>query len=214
MNNESKIDDMLERLRRVQQELEAELERLLIEKRGEFQYSIRRGKVVFERSVRRLQRIQRVGLWRYLRDAPLAYVLSAPVIYGMIVPLVILDLSFTVYQHICFRIYRIPLVRRSDYLVIDRHNLDYLNAIEKLNCVYCGYGNGLIAYAREITARTEQFWCPIKHARRTLDVHHRAERFFHYGDVYAFQQGLEMLRRDWPDGNDPYAPVRSDRVEK
>ncbi len=62
MINESKIDDILERLRRVQQELEAELERLLIEKRGEFQYSIRRGKVVFEKSVRRLQRIQRVGL--------------------------------------------------------------------------------------------------------------------------------------------------------
>jgi len=209
MGNKSKIDDILERLRRAQQELEEELERLLVEKRGEFQYTIRRGKVVFERSVRRLQRSQRVGLWRYLRDAPLAYLLPAPVIYGMIIPLAILDFSITLYQHVCFRIYRMPLVRRSDYLVIDRHHLDYLNAIEKLNCVYCVYGNGLMAYAREITARTEQFWCPIMHARRTLNVHHRAERFFDYGCVSSYQQGLQALRRDWPDVAHPSAPNRN-----
>lgn len=209
MVNKSTIDDILARLHRVQQELEEELEHLLVEKRGEFQYTIHRGKVVFERGVRRLQRRQRIGLWQYLRDAHLAYVLSAPVIYGMVVPLVTRDLSITVYQHICFRIYGIPLVRRSNYLVIDRHHLDYLNAIEKLNCVYCGYGNGLIAYAREITARTEQFWCPIKHARRTLDVHHRAERFFDYGDVSAYQRGLRMLRRDWADTPDFAAPDRN-----
>ncbi|MEW7982465.1 MAG: hypothetical protein AB2812_06635 [Candidatus Sedimenticola endophacoides] len=87
MVNKSKIDDILLRLRRVQQELEDEFERLLVEKRDEFHYTIRRGKVVFERGVRRLQRGQRVGLWRYLRDAPLAYILSAPVIYGMIITL-------------------------------------------------------------------------------------------------------------------------------
>ncbi len=208
MDNRSTINDILDRLRRVQQELEEELERLLVEKRNEFQYTIRRGKVVFERGVRRLQRKQRVGLWRYFRDAQLAYMLSAPVIYSMIIPLVVLDVSITLYQHICFRIYGIPLVRRRDYLVIDRHRLDYLNTIEKLNCVYCGYANGLVAYVREITARTEQFWCPIKHARRTLGVHHRAERFFDYGDVSSYQQGLPALRRDWLDVTDPSAPDR------
>ncbi len=213
MGTKSTIDDILERLRHVQQELEDELERLLEEKRGEFQYTIRRGKVVFERSVRRLQRGQRIGLWRYLRDAPLAYVLSAPLIYGMIVPLALLDLSITFYQQVCFRIYKIPLVRRADYIVIDRHHLEYLNVIEKLNCVYCGYGNGLIAYAQEITARTEQFWCPIKHARRTLDVHRRAERFFDYGDVASYQQGLMALRRDWSDVADQKAPDQMAREE-
>ena len=130
----------------------------------------------------------------------------------MIVPLVILDLSVTIYQQICLRIYRIPLVRRSDYLVIDRHHLDNLNGIEKLNCAYCGYGNGLIAYAREITARTEQFWCPIKHARRTLDVHRRAERFFDYGDVSSYQQGSLALRRDWSDVADATTPDRNTGV--
>jgi hypothetical protein len=43
----------------------------------------------------------------------------------------------------------------------DRRKLAYLNAIEKLNC---DYANGILTYAREIASRTEQFWCPIKHA--------------------------------------------------
>jgi len=186
-------------LRHAQLELEQEFERLLTEKREEFHYTLRRGKVVFERGVRRLQRQQRTGLWQFLRQAPLAYTLSAPVIYGMVVPLAILDLSITLFQHLCFRVYGIPRVCRGDYPVIDRHHLAYLNAIEKLNCVYCGYANGLIAYAREITARTEQFWCPIKHARRTLDAHRRAEKFVDYGDVDGWRTGLGQLRRDCDD---------------
>lgn len=203
MEDHSKLDEIVERLRVAQRDLEEEVERLLEEKREEFQYTVRRGKVVFERSIRRIQRGQRIGLWRYLRSAPIVYVLSAPVIYGMVLPLMLLDICITFYQHLCFRIYGIPRVRRSDYFVIDRHHLDYLNAIEKLNCVYCGYGNGLMAYAREITARTEQFWCPIKHAQRTVDLHHRAERFFDYGDVDSYQAGLAALRRDWDKPESP-----------
>lgn len=197
MQSKTTFNEILERLHATQQELEQELDRLLAEQRDKFHYSLRRGRVVFERGVRRLQRRQRVGLWRYLRQAPLLYILSAPVIYGMVVPLVILDISITVYQQICFRIYGIPRVRRAEYLVIDRHHLAYLNAIEKLNCVYCGYGNGLIAYAREITARTEQFWCPIKHAQRVRGAHDRVEKFFDYGDSEAWRRGLQRLRHDW-----------------
>ena len=62
-------------------------------------------------------------------------------------------------------------MRRRDYFVFDRHHLAYLNAIEKLNCAYCSYANGLVAYVREIAGRTEQFWCPIKHARRAIGAH-------------------------------------------
>jgi hypothetical protein len=58
-------------------------------------------------------------------------------------------------------------------VVIDRHRLGYLNPVQKLNCVFCGYGNGVIAYAREITARTEQYWCPIKHALKVKGSHDR-----------------------------------------
>ena len=111
--------------------------------------------------------------------------------------LLILDVSATVYQYVCFFVYGIPRVRRSDYLVIDRHRLPYLNAFEKLHCVYCSYANQLIEYAREINSRSEQFFCPIKHARRTLDPHHRTERFFGYGDARGLFQNLETMRNDW-----------------
>lgn len=109
----------------------------------------------------------------------------------------LIDLSITVYQHICFRIYGVPRVKRGDYLYIDRYYLPYLNIIEKINCVYCGYGNGLIEYAREVVARTEQFWCPIKHARRTLDPHRRSNKFFDYGDAEAWRKDLGKIRKDW-----------------
>jgi len=197
MQPKTRLDEILERLQTAERELQQEVDRLLAEKREQFHYQLRRGKVVFEREVRRWQRQHRTGIWRYLRQTPLAFILSAPVIYGMLIPLLILDISFSLYQHICFRIYGIPRVRRADYLVIDRQHLAYLNIIEKFNCVYCGYGNGLIEYAREISARTEQYWCPIKHAIRTLDPHTRSQRFFEYGDAKAYRQGLAARRKDW-----------------
>ena len=49
----------------------------------------------------------------------------------------LLDTWVTTYQFVCFPIFGISPVRRSAYIVIDRHRLGYLNAIEKLNCVYC-----------------------------------------------------------------------------
>lgn len=191
------LDDVLEQLRATQRELDREIDRLLTEGREQFRYTLERGKVVFERGMRNLHRQRRKSLLRYLRDTPIAFILSAPLIYGMLVPFVILDLSVTVFQHVCFRIYGIPRVRRGDYLVIDRHQLGYLNAIERLNCIYCGYSNQLMEYARAVAGRTEQFWCPIKHARRTPDPHPRADRFVDYGDAQAYSARLEILRQDW-----------------
>lgn len=191
------LNEILSRINAAQKELEAELDRLLQEKREQFHYSLRRGKVVFELNVRRLQRTQRISGWQYVRRAPASAILTSPFIYGMLVPIAFMDLSITVYQHICFRVYGIPLVKRNDYIVIDRHRLAYLNIIQSFNCVYCGYGNGLIEYAREVIARTEQFWCPIKHARRNKDPHHRVKKFFDYGDVDAFRNGLKKIRLDW-----------------
>ena len=198
----SKVNEILSRLRANERELERELDRLLEEKREEFHYKLRRGRVVFERQMRSLQRAKRTNTLRYLFGAPISFLLTAPIIYAVAIPLALLDLSVTLYQHICFRVYGIPRVRRSDYVLIDRHHLAYLNAIEKFNCIYCGYGNGVIAYAREITARTEQYWCPIKHARRAAGSHARTEAFLDYGDAEAWRTELRKLREDWTeDGN-------------
>jgi hypothetical protein len=103
----------------------------------------------------------------------------------------------------CFPVYGIPRVRRRDYLAFDRGQLAYLNAIEKLNCAYCSYANGLLAYVREIASRTEEYWCPIKHARRVLGVHPRYGRFVDYGDGDAYRHDLERLRAEAGPRNRP-----------
>ncbi|NQU56840.1 MAG: hypothetical protein HQ513_06360 [Rhodospirillales bacterium] len=144
-------------------------------------------KVAFEKGVLKHHRRLRTGVLRYLRESQLSFVLTAPVIYAGIIPLALVDLFFTLYQYICFSVYDIPKVQRSKYLVIDRQHLAYLNLIEKVNCVYCGYGNGVIAYAREIAARTEEFWCPIKHAGRVHTPHHKYYEFLEYGDGEGYR---------------------------
>src|SRR6478735_8143302 len=73
-------------------------------------------------------------------------VLTSPVIWACAVPLIFLDLAGTLFQAICFPIYGIPRVRRRDYLVFDRHRLDYLTVADKFNCEYCAYANGIMAY--------------------------------------------------------------------
>lgn len=192
----SVLEELQERLSTTRRDIEAEMEEQLAAQRERFRYSLHRGKVRFERDVREFQRRYRIGLLKYIVRARLGYILSAPLIYGLIVPLVFLDATVTLYQHVCFRIYQIPIVRRRDHIIVDRHHLAYLNGIEKLNCIYCGYANGLIAYVREIAGRTEQYWCPIKHARRAADPHHRAEGFVDYGDAEAYREGLLDLRGD------------------
>jgi hypothetical protein len=150
--------------------LEAELEAELAQRRAELSVGLERGRAFFEEEVLRRHRELRTRLSTYLLNARPLVVLTAPVIYVVIVPLVLLDLFVTIYQRVCFPVYGIPKVNRGGYLIFDRHHLAYLNALEKLNCAYCSYANGLIAYVREIAGRTEQYWCPIKHARRVIGL--------------------------------------------
>ena len=129
--------------------------------------------------------------------------LTAPLIYGMVAPLALLDLFLTLYQATCFRIYGIEKVRRGDYPIFDRSQLGYLNAVEKLNCAYCSNANGLIAYLSEIAARTEQHWCPIKHARRVVAAHQHYAVLVDYGDADSYRKALPDLRRALRPGADP-----------
>ena len=184
------INELLDQIHRLEDQLETTFEAA----RKQFHYSVEQGRVRFEEEVRRTHRRYREGLWSYLFHARPLSILTAPVIYGMVVPLVVLDAGMTLYQHICFRAYGIPRVRRRDYFIIDRHRLAYLNPIEKLNCVYCGYGNGLIAYSREIIGRTERYWCPIRHARRVRDAHAHYAEFLDYGDAEAYRNTLQEIR--------------------
>lgn len=203
------VPDILRKIRA----LEAELERDLSAKQEQWHYRIEASRVRFEHDVRRYHRRIRQSIPRFLRQGRLLNLLSAPVIYSMALPLLLLDLWISVYQLVCFPIYGIPRVRRHDYFVIDRQHLAYLNGIEKLNCVYCGYANGLVAYIREITGRTEQYWCPIKHARRTRAPHPHYQDFVDYGDPSGYSLGLPRLRRALRtvDGSETDDQTRSSR---
>lgn len=163
-------------------------------KRAELQADFEETRVRFEQEVLEQQRRFKTGLLKYILSADLRTALTAPIIYAVFFPMVLLDLSVTVYQHICFRAYGIPRVKRSDYFVFDRAHLAYLNLLEKINCAYCSYGNGLMAYAREIVARTEQYWCPIKHARKVMAAHPYYTGFVDFGDAESYKQELERLR--------------------
>lgn len=188
------IDELLDRLQAVRDELEAEFQR----RRGEIEFVIEDKRVRFAQQVLATQHLYRVGLLRYLRGSRWPVVLTAPVIYAGFAVFVLMDLFVTVYQGVCFPIYGIPKVRRADCMVFDRGDLPYLNAIERFNCFYCSYGNGVAAYLREVASRTEQYWCPIKHARRLLEPHDRYARFFEYGDARSYREGLARLRRQFP----------------
>ncbi|MBP2682816.1 MAG: hypothetical protein H6Q79_855 [Deltaproteobacteria bacterium] len=187
------IDELIEAIRTLEEELQEEFRR----KREEFRFTIEERRVRFAEELILQHRRLKVGLLRYLREARLPFVLTAPVIYAGIVPLLFLDLFISLYQAICFPVYGIPKARRGDYLVFDREDLPYLNALEKINCAYCSYANGLAAWFREVAARTEQYWCPIKHARRIRDAHSRYPRFFEYGDAESYRKGLERLQKEY-----------------
>jgi hypothetical protein len=186
----AKIEELMARIRELQAELEADLEA----KRAEFRYRLEHHRVRFEHEVLALHRRLRTSSLRYLLEARFLHLASAPVIYGAAIPLLLADLAITLYQTVCFPIYGIPRVRRAEHFVYDRGLLPYLNTIEKFNCIYCSYGNGLMAYGREIIARTEQYWCPIKHARRLRAPHEHYSAFFDYGDAERYAGELEALR--------------------
>ncbi len=176
-----KITELLARIQQMELEIEQEMQR----RRAELQADFEETRVRFAHEVLEQQRRFKTGVIAYVLTANFWSVLTAPVIYAVLLPMLVLDLSVTVYQHICFRAYGIARVKRSDYFVFDRTHLAYLNWIEKINCAYCSYGNGLMAYGREIVARTEQYWCPIKHARKIMAAHPYYTGFVDFGDAEA-----------------------------
>lgn len=177
-----RIDKLLSKIRSLEAEIESELET----RRHQFHYKIEKNRIKFESEVIKRHKEFRLGIGGFLRESGFVKVIFAPVIYIQILPLALLDLGVTLFQFFIFSVYGISKVRRADYIVIDRHKLSYLNGIQKFNCIYCGYANGLLAYCREVAGRTEEYWCPIKHAWKTKGQHGRYVHFAEYGDVDGF----------------------------
>jgi hypothetical protein len=144
-------------------------------------------------------RRHKISSWKHLRSTRWMVILSSPLIYTCVLPFLMLDASVAVYQLVCFPIYGIPKVRRKDYLVFDRGRLAYLNTVEKVGCIYCSYANGLLAMITEIAARTEQHFCPIKHAHPVLQTHSRYAKFLPYGDARAYRSQADAVAHAYSD---------------
>ena len=188
------MNDRIRQLLTQMAALEDDLRAAVQEQESDVRFQIKGKRIEFERSIREAHRRLKTGFIHWLVTYRPQNLITGPVIYGMIVPLLMLDLFVSFYQAVCFPIYRVAKVRRGDYIVFDRQQLEYLNFIEKFHCTYCAYGSGLVAYVGEIVARTEEYFCPIKHARKVLGTHTRYGRFLDYGDAADYEARLEEFR--------------------
>jgi hypothetical protein len=174
--------------------LEDDLRTAVHDQESKMFFQIKGKRVEFESSVKAAHRKLKQNFFRWLITNRPQNLITGPIIYGMIFPLMMLDLCVSLYQWVCFPIYGVKKVKRSDYLVFDRRHLNYLNFIEKFHCTYCEYGNGLMGYMAEILARTEEYFCPIKHAHKILGTHAHYNRFLNYGDAADYEARLEEFR--------------------
>jgi hypothetical protein len=190
-----KLDSLIDRMRLLEQELIQETKK----KEAEFCYKVHERAVHFTEEAKVRHKKFRLGLHHYLVNSRFLVLATSPVIWMCAIPIVLTDVVGTIYQAICFPIYGIPRVRRSDYVFFDRHHLSYLNFFEKMNCEYCAYVNGILGYFTEIAARTEQHWCPIKHAGCVKCSHSRYKHFLDFGDAEQYRLHIEEVRRSFQD---------------
>ncbi len=174
--------------------LEDELRTAVHDQESRMFFQIKGRRVEFESQVKAAHRKLKKGFFKWVVDNRPQNLITGPIIYAMVVPLLLADFCVSFYQWACFPIYGITKVRRRDHIVFDRHNLGYLNFIEKFHCTYCEYGNGLMSYMTEILARTEEYFCPIKHAHKVLGTHRRYNRFLDFGDAERYEAKLEEFR--------------------
>lgn len=175
---DSKIKKIIEKIDSLNLALKKEHIRLA--KKYGFYFSQK--KIIFLQKIKEKNKNLKIPAWKYAIPKNIRHILSLPFIYMMVFPAIILDICITVYHWVFFPLYGIPKVNRSEYIVYDRKFLDYLNIIQKVHCLYCSYVNGLFAYAVEIAARTERYWCPIKAASKPKVNHQWYKDFADYGN--------------------------------
>jgi len=189
---------MNEKVREIVEEIEVmklKLAQEIADEESHISYEIHNGYVKFENEVLAKQKKSMKNLFSWFREVPLLHFLVAPVIYAMVIPSVLLDMVIFIYQHVVFRIFKFEFIKRSDYIIFDHQYLGYLNPVEKLNCLYCSYVNGLMQYASAIAGRTELYFCPIKHAKKVASEHKYYDEFLSYGDGEGYQKNLKTLRK-------------------
>ena len=185
----SKINDILSEIDKKKQELKQEYLKI----KEKYGFIIKWHKIIFNSESKKENIRQRKPILETIFTAQIREIISIPFIYSVFFPAIFLDFILFIYQQTAFRLYRIPLVKRSNYIIYDRSELDYLNGIQKINCIYCSYVNWLFWYAVEIWGRTERYWCPIKHARKNPWWHDWEKHFADYWDAKWFKQVFTQI---------------------
>lgn len=188
---------MNERVSRILAQMEAledDLHAVIKDQENKIFFQVKGKRIEFDSSVMAEHRKLKKNFFRWLVTNRPLNLITGPIIYSMIFPLLMLDLCVSFYQWTSFPVYGVTKVRRANYMMFDRRHLAHLNFIEKFHCTYCEYGNGLMAYTTEILARIEQYFCPIKHARKILGTHARYKQFLDYGDAVDYDARLEKFR--------------------
>ena len=187
MFSKEKIQKIIKDIQKKRRELAYEYEKFSMYLREKYEFSFKWGKPQFSKRATQYHKKFKTPLYRYIIPKSYRHVLSMPFIYAMIFPVVILDIFLFIYQQTAMRLYGIPLIKRSEYVVFDRKHLAYLNLIQKGNCIYCSYVNGIFQYAVEIAGRTEKYWCPIKVAQKKSWSHRWEEYFADFWDPEEFK---------------------------
>ncbi len=189
---------MSDRIREMIEEIEAMKVKLgeeIAQEEKDISYEIQNGYVKFEKEVFDRQKENMKHLLAWFSEIPFLHLLSSPLVYAMIIPALFLDIMLFIYQKVVSRVFHLEFNKRNDYIVFDRQYLGYLNVIEKFNCLYCSYFNGLMQYASSIASRTELFFCPIRHAKKIAYRHEYYDAYLIYGDGEKYQEELKELRK-------------------
>jgi hypothetical protein len=187
------MDSKIKLLHQKIDELEIALQKEYAQLADKYGFSINQKRVEFLEKIRDRNRTFRIPAWKYAIPVNVRHVLSLPFIYMMIVPTVILDFFLTAYNWIALPLFRIPVVKRSEYIVYDRQFLDYLNWIQKIHCIYCTYVNGVFAYGVEIGGRTERYWCPIKAANKPQVHNNWYQDYADYGNPEEWHEKFNQV---------------------
>ncbi|MEP7103871.1 MAG: hypothetical protein ABI721_04150 [Candidatus Dojkabacteria bacterium] len=110
-----------------------------------------------------------------IKANPFLVPFSSIAIYSVVIPVVLLDVWLTIYQFIYFKINDIPMVKKSDYISFERWDLKRLNWLQKIDCFYCEYVNGIFAWAKGVGIQTEVYSCAIKHTHLKIPKEHEKD---------------------------------------
>lgn len=190
MNNT--IKNLIEDIEVMKAKLGEEIEK----EAANISYEIDNGYVRFEEEIRTRHKENMKTLFVWFSETPILHFLSSPVVYMMVFPAMLLDVMLFIYTKVVSSVFKFTFPSRNKYVVFDRQYLGYLNSIEKINCMYCSYFNGLMAYSGAIASRTELYFCPIKHAKKIAYKHEYYDAFLGYGDGEKYQEKLKELREE------------------